>query len=281
MSLHNFYHVSSAGKLSKFPDDQLDDDVRGLVMMWEPPIAGAQYYMGVDPTVGIVDWSREFRSEADNLTDNGAIEIIRKGKPGKKDRQVCEFAAPIHSEDLADYVNLLGRLYGLNDDDGQCPCIIEVYPGPGLMTQRRLINHFGYTNLFVWKHVDAIGLRATGSLGWFMGPKSKRDLWGRGLRHITRGGLEVNSEWLVEEMADCTPDTMGYSAKGTRHDDRVVATLLALWFLREWDFSVETETTIEAGPGERMLDPQSSDMTAEQYGDWCESRFEEIGSEAD
>ncbi len=280
MTLHSSYYVSSAGKLVAYPEDQIDDDPRGLVLMWEPPLAGARYYLGCDPTVGIVDWSREFRSENDNLTDNACIQVIRRGKPGTKDKQVCEYAAPVHSEDLADYINLLGRLYGLNDDDGQCPVIIEVYPGPGHMTQRRLINHYGYTNLFVWKYTDRMVLHASGSLGWFTSPKSKRDLWEKGLRHIKRHNLDIRSEYLVEEMSDCTPDTMGYSAKGTRHDDRVTAMLLAIWFAHEWEISVDTEPTRESGPGQ-MMDPQASDLTSEQYDDWCEARFEEIASEID
>ncbi len=88
MTLHGSYYVSSAGKLVAYPEDQIDDDPRGLVLMWEPPLAGARYYLGCDPTVGIVDWSREFRSENDNLTDNACIQVIRRGKPGPKDKQV-------------------------------------------------------------------------------------------------------------------------------------------------------------------------------------------------
>lgn len=286
MSLHPSYHVSQSGKLTTFPEDQLDEDPRGLVCMWQPPQAGASYYMGVDPTVGVVDWSREFRTEGDYLTDNAAIEIIKRGKPGKPDRQVCEYAAPVHSEDLADYVNLLGRLYGLNEDDGQCPCIIEVYPGPGHMTQRRLINHFGYTNFFLWTLTGQMAPRSTGSLGWYSSPNSVRDLWERGLRHITRRGIDLKSQWLIEEMADCTPDFragggVGYSAKGGRHDDRVRALLMAIWFAHQWELEVETEATREAGPGEHAMDPQASDMTSEEYGDWAEARFEELAADVE
>lgn len=279
--MHPYYHVSSAGKLASFPEDQWDGDPRGLVCMWEPPIAGASYHLGCDPTVGLVNWSREFRTQDDHLTDNAAIEIIKRGKLGTPDRQVCEYAAPIHSEDLAEQINLLGRLYGLNDEDGQCPVIIEVYPGPGHMTQRRLINHFGYTNLFVWKYTDRMQLSPTGSLGWFTSPKSKRDLWQKGLRHITRRGLNIHSEFLVEEMADCVMDPvrMSGSATGTRKDDRVMAMLLAVWQAHEWELDIETEQTREAGPGERAVDWQASDMTSEEFQEACEARFEELGTE--
>lgn len=278
MTLNPSYFVSGAGKLSQFPSDQIDDDPRGLVCMWEPPIAGASYFLGCDPTVGIVNWSREFRTEGDYLTDNAAIEIIRRGKTGQPDKQVCEFVAPLHSEDLADYINLLGRLYGLNEDDGQCPTIIEVYPGPGLMTQRRLIEHYGYTNLFIWKYIDRPLIHSTGSLGWFMSPKSKRDLWQKGLRHISRRMMNFQSEWLVEECADCIMDPvrMSGSATGTRHDDRITAMLLAIWFAHEWEISFETDATVESGPGDRAVDWQSSAMTDSEYAEAIEARFEEI-----
>lgn len=283
MSLHPAYFVQSAGKLTAKTVDCEDSDIRGLICMWESPRASAQYFMGVAPSLGIINWSRERRTEQDYLTANAAIEIIRRGRGNQPDVQVCEFAAPVHCEDLADYINLLGRLYGMSDDDGQTPVIIEVYPGPGHMTQRRLIEEFGYTNLFVWKYTDQMQMKSTGSLGWFMTPKAKRDLWLRGTRHISQQKLQVRSEYLIEEMADCIldPNTLAGSAVGMRHDDRVRAMLLATWQAHEWSLEVETESTGEVGTGEKPIDWQASDLTSEEWLDACEERYAELAEQAD
>jgi hypothetical protein len=276
--LHAYYHVTHAGKLAELPQQFYDGDPRGIVHMWEPPLAGSMYYMGVDPTVGVVNWDRMLRTEDDYLVDNGAIEIIRRGKPGTPDRQVCEFVAPIHSEDLADVCNLLGRLYGISEDEGQCLCIIEVYPGPGLPCQNKLIHHYGYTNLFAWQYLDTLVPKATGGMGWYSSPKSNRDLWSKAARAISRKQLIINSEWLVEEMADCIMDPTRFygRATGSRHDDRVKAIMLAIWAGHQWAIDVETEPTREAGPGERPVDWQASDLTDEEYADAIEQRFQEL-----
>lgn len=280
MDLHPSYFVAQSGKLHRVESEFLDDDPRGLILMWEPPQAGARYFLGCDPSVGIVNWTREFRTQDDHLIDNAAIEVIKLGRQGvTRDKQVCEFAAPVHSEDLADYINLIGRLYGLNEDEGQCPVIVEVYPGPGHMTQRRLINTFGYTNLFVWKYTDKMVLHATGSLGWFTSQRSKRDLWQKGLRLITRRGVQICSPYMVEEMADCVPVGLAYEATGTRHDDRVFAFLLALWFGREWELDVETEETRDSGPGEAPVDWQASDLSFNEWQEACEERFAELAGD--
>jgi hypothetical protein len=160
------YTISPGGRVYPIPVADLEydnplQDPRGIIWLWEPPHSRANYVMGVDPTFGITGWDRAFRTQDDKRVHNGAIELIRVGNglPGmddfSPDVQVGEYAAPIDPEDLADVANLLGRLYSGRDEDGQSLSIVEVHPGPGLVTQRRLINTHGYTNHFVWKTQDA------------------------------------------------------------------------------------------------------------------------------
>lgn len=226
-----FPEVYSVGHEALHKTELNDPDPRGLVLMFEQPRASETYICGVDPTVGIVGWNRNLRTKDDIRTDNGAIEIIRRGKGGKPDVQVCEYAAPIDPEDLATVANILGHLYAGNDDNGCCMQIIEVYPGPGLLTQRKMINTFGYMNMFVWKYLDSMQPKATGSLGWVSSPKSVRDLWIRGTRHISRDQLRILSPFLAEELVHCEADPLKMTAKAAsgKHDDRVRAMLMAIW----------------------------------------------------
>ena len=193
------------GKYKIVGTDAADSDPRGLVHIWHPPQPGAHYVVSCDPSYGRTGWHRELRTEDDEKTDNCAIEVLRIG--GKQpDVQVAEYAAPIDPEDAAAVVNFLGRMYGSSDEDGQALVIVEVQPGPGLLTQRELQNRFGYSNLFVWKQLDRLEVRPTLSYGWYSSRQSRQALWIRGTRHINQRRILLNSPWLVEEMTDCVLD---------------------------------------------------------------------------
>lgn len=277
MKLPEFFSVSGMGEYSTIRTVEFDDiDPRGLILVFEPPSPSSTYVMGIDPTVGIVGWNRQLRTRDDVRTDNGAIEIIRKGKSGKPDIQVCEYAAPIDPEDLADVANFLGRMYAGNDDSGQCLCIIEVYPGPGLMTQRKMINSLGYFNMFVWKYLDSMSVRATTSLGWQSSPKSVRDLWIRGTRHISRDQVRVTSPFLAEELAHCEADELKMTAKASsgKHDDRVRAFLMSIWALHDWSYQIDDNPSkVVEG---KVPNWQASDISLDRMYDAWNDRFAEL-----
>ena len=279
------YYVQDSGTITPLErNDRLYDDVtsdpRGLVWMWEPPRKNANYVMGVDPSMGIVGWDRGNRTADDRKTDNGAIEIIRvgRGDPGAPDfipdAQVCEFAGPVDPHELGDIANVLGRVFGGAEEEEQCLAIIEVYPGPGSNTIRRMIDK-GYTNHYVWKQMGSLAPRATSSLGWTANQKSVRDLWIRSRRHILKGGLKHGSPWLVEEWTDCEIDFVRQTGQAiSGHDDRVRAMNLALWAAHDWTFDIETKTVeVQEGSGTNW---QASDMSLEQMHEAWEERFDEI-----
>lgn len=275
------YTIQGRHTVQALPLADLDHDPRGVVWMYEEPSSRATYVMGIDPTVGITTWHRSLRTRDDLKTDNGAIEIIRVGRNGAPDVQVCEYAAPIDPEDLADVANALGRLYAGNDENEQCLCIIEVYPGPGLLTLRKMINHYGYTNHFLWKYLDSMSTRPTNSLGWTASPKSVRDLWIRGSRHINRGNIVIYSDHFVEEMVDAEQDNLKMTAKAIygRHDDRLRALLMAIWAAHDWSMQIETDSQSRVESGVPAASWQSSDMSSERMYEAWETRFEELSED--
>ncbi len=276
----NGYTISGRHQLTKIPD-ALDRDPRGIIWLYEEPNPRATYVMGIDPTVGITGWDRSLRTEDDNKTDNGAIEVVRAGRNGLPDVQVAEYAAPIDPEDLADVANALGRLYAGQDENEQCLCIIEVYPGPGLLTLRKMINLYGYTSMFVWKYLDSMTTRPTNSLGWTATPKSVRDLWIRGSRHINRGGIIIHSEPFIEEMTDCEQDALKMTAKAIygRHDDRVRALLMAIWAIHDWSSQVDTDSHSRVEQGVPAAPWQNSDISSDRMYEAWEDRWSEIAEE--
>lgn len=280
--LHPAYNVQSRHTIQQLTKADLDLDPRGIAWMFEEPSTRATYVMGIDPTVGITNWDRSLRTRDDVKTDNGAIEIIRVGRNGAPDVQVCEYAAPIDPEDLADVANALGRLYSGADENEQCLCIIEVYPGPGLLTLRKMINHYGYTHHFIWKYLDTMSTKPTNSLGWTATPKTVRDLWIRGSRHINRGGIRILSDYFVEEMTDAEQDTLKMTAKAIfgRHDDRLRALLMAVWAAHDWSNQIETEEHSHVEPNAEPREWQSSDISAERMLEAWEDRFAQISEES-
>lgn len=265
-------------ELADIDPTTLDDDPRGIVWLYEKPRPGASYIVSCDPSYGIAGWDRMARTEDDARTDNCAIEVIRCGIGKLPDVQVAEYAAPIDPEDAAAVVNFLGRMYGGTDENEQALVIVEVQPGPGLLTQRELINRYGYLNLFQWQHLDTMNVKPTQSYGWYSSRQSRQMLWIRGTRHITSRGITLNSPWLIEEMTDAVLDNfLSFTARAQwgAHDDRIVALLMGIWAANEWSFENAPE---EQAPAENLAlpDAQHSDMTYEESVDEWNERFSRL-----
>ena len=267
----------------RVPPDELDRDPRGVLWLWEKPLTTATYIIACDPTVGIEGWHRTLRTQDDTKTDNAAIEVIRIGDiaHGGQDVQVAEFAAPIDYVQCAQILNLLGRLYCGSDEDGQALCIIEVYPGPGLLVQRELLSTYGYHRLYTQPYLDTLvpQSRRNSPFGWYATRQSVRDLWLKGLHHIHKRHVRIHSPWLVDEMADCEPDerNMAMRACFGRHDDRVRALLLSLWAAHHWSSTIEfQETKVEQTNAPPW---QASAITYDQMMSEWEEKFAELVGE--
>lgn len=275
-------------------------DVRGLLLAWEPPRDTMDYSMGVDPTAGVLGWTRATRTDEDYKHDNAAIEVLRVGgyreevtrdADGKESRslvkqpdvQVAEWVGPIDAQDLAYIANFVGRLYGGSHEDHQALATIEVYPGPGWLTQREMHDRFGYSRFLPWLQEGRNMLqRDTGKRGWISNQHTRRDLWVRCGGHLKRRKCQLRSKWLVEEMVACTPDNfIALTARAARlgksglNDDRVVALMLAIWAANEWVIGAEP-TEPAALTNVASTDWQNSAMTAEDLAAIWDARVAEL-----
>jgi len=265
----------TVGKTSIQRSKDFDGDERGLIWLWEPPKPNANYVMGIDPSVGRTGWCRATRTADDYRTDNGAIEVIRCGRPEEPDVQVAEYAAPVDAEDIGVVAAALGRLFAGCDENGAL-AIIEMYPGPGLLTYRKMVSDFGYTNHFVWKYLDTIS-PTPNRFGFWPGRDANKYLWIRASRHIHGGGFIPHSPWLVEEMRNCEVDPTkmwGRAVYGT-HDDRVRAMMMALWAAHDWTMQVDT------APPKVLVDArepswQASDISVDTMYERWEEKFAEM-----
>lgn len=211
-------------------------DVRGIVFLFEQPDERYFYALGCDPTGGIPGWSRSAKQHNDVNTDNGAIEIFRRGRPaepcdacagrgwlpttsqgitvecqkcdgrgklGGRAVQVAEFAAPIDAEDLALYVYVLGRVFRGNSDFEECLAVVE-NNNTGILTIRKLQAQYEYTNLY--QSDTSLGStqtpKHTSAIGFFSGPTTVPLLHARSRSIVMRRDVEVRSQHLIKEYSD-------------------------------------------------------------------------------
>lgn len=269
------YNVGYVGSAQKIDPREWDGDPRGLMWLWMPPEPNYMYKMGVDPSVGRTGWNRYQRSEADEQTDNGVVEIVRVGKNGGPDVQVAEYAAPVDAFELGDIANIMGRMYAGIEED-QCQCIIEV-TGPGGMTLQRMLE-LGYTNHFRWEYYGDSPAQQTRALafGWHATNRTNRDLWIKAARHITLGNVSIKSPWLAEEYADCSFNVdKGWGENPGGHDDRVRAFNLAIWLANGWSTSVERRPEkVSVGP---PVNWQASDMSMDEIQEQWQDVIDRMG----
>ena len=278
------YALPKCGLISPLEFDafeHLDPDWRGLVKLWEPPQPKARYVMGIDPAGGIVNWSRHRRVNDDLEHDNSAIEVIKCGN-GRDiaDIQVAEFAAPMMAQDIVEVATLLGRLYCGNSDVGEALCIIETWPGPGMLTHQDMVARHGYVNMWRWEYLDTLIPTVANTFGWKSNMKTLDYLWNKFSRHVGKGLLKVRSGELFSELSNLQTDpkkTFPQPCTGQVHDDRVRAIATAVWAAHDWvlgDEGIPERQKVNDPAYE--LNPQACDMTVEGYDDWAERKYQEI-----
>lgn len=276
------------------------DDERGLIRIYKKPERNRRYKMGVDTAPGIDGWSRRMPQSGDRKKDNMAIEIIEVGTGGKPDEQVAEFVAPIDYVAGAPIVNWLGRLYrGLDED--MCECVVETGPTSGEALQERLLNEYGYYNLYRKANM-ATYTHAT-SFGWVPNERTRLELWYRTRPHISfykrlKVGTDhegkpieiekvkfiARSRYLVDtELRNCEIDRKLMTAKAAFgfHDDATRGIQMAIYIAHDWQhYGEASEAEAEGKPREVLPDYQASALTrAEMNADVDRRREELVGGD--
>ena len=203
--------------------------------------------------------------------------------------QVAEFIAPIDYVMAAPIVNWLGRRYRGREDEF-CECIVETGPTSGEALQERLINEYGYWNLY--RKLNMSTYTQSTSFGWAPTQQSVFDLWFRTKPHISysktvelkdgsrieRVKFVARSRYLVEEeMRNCEQDPKRQVAKAEFgfHDDAVRAIQLAVYAAHGWQsYGDVADAVMDAIPDEHKPDYQATDMTREEMMDDVDRKLE-------
>lgn len=131
-----------------------------VLQVWEPPRKGHLYVVSADISSGMG-------------LDNSVVEVTRVGTVREIEEQVAQFVTnSIDETDLAAIIDAIGRLYC--GKDGQPALVAIECNGMGIATQSHLAKSIGYTNLYIWRYLDAVeGKDLTTRYGWYTNQRTR------------------------------------------------------------------------------------------------------------
>lgn len=204
-------------------------DLLEVFQVWEPPLRGARYVLGVDVGEGLGQ-------------DRSVVDVLRLPTLARGEEQVAQYISDaVKPSELAFVIDAIGRYYC--DDDGlEALAAIETN-NCGLSTQDTLQLHLGYRHFYRWEVFDSINPseRFTKRIGWYTTPKSRPILLDYLHEALTTvdpltgvTDLKVNSLWTIEDLSDFQTQTTLREAEAAAgaHDDCVMS--LAIAHLVAW-----------------------------------------------
>jgi len=260
------------------------------LQVWEPRRRGYQYVVSVDVSGGVG-------------LDRSVIDVTRVGNLTDPDEQVAQFvSSAVDPIELAYYIDPIGRFYA-DDDEQEALCAIECN-NHGYATQAELLQHCGYSNLFVWRHEDARDpkSRYTRAFGWFTTRRTRPVILARYYRALTtldeRTGLpdyKLNSPLTQAELQDFISEGALWEAEAEKgaNDDCIMTGAIAVHVAQTLHFDsreplseqrrrmseeVARRKSIESKTGVRP-DYQNTDVTYSEMGEEEEGALGEKGGE--
>ena len=176
--------------------------------IWEKPIPGERYCMGVDVSLG------------NDGGDYSCVQVVKLSSGHEKDEQVACWHGLIVPEDLATICFAVGHYYN------EALAAVEVN-SMGMVTNSFLIRNLEYENIYRFKRMDRLKNWMTDIIGWWTDEKSKRALMSCMSKALLSDTFLIRDHWTVDEMYDFNQD---YEAEGDgAHDDYLMALHIALY----------------------------------------------------
>lgn len=183
--------------------------------VWEEPIHGESYCIGVDVSLG------------NEGGDYSCIQVIKLASGHQKDEQVACWHGLIDPESLAVPIFAIANMYNM------ALVAVEVN-NMGMSTNNELVRRFEYENIYRFKRLDRLKNPVTDIIGWWSDDKSTRAMMAKMSKVLIEDVLIVSDRHTIDEFYDYTEDE---GAKGKAHDDYVDALHIALYCGHEgvWD----------------------------------------------
>lgn len=204
-------------------------DVNGLLLVFEKPKKGEEYFIGADVGGGMG-------------LSNSVAHVLKAGTLDTPDQQVAEWASNTHSPtEFAHILNTIGEAYWNHEMEMPATLNVEMN-NYGHTTLSTLVEQLDYMNLY--QHLDPtkIARKHNPVFGTNVTPKTRVPLVMLGESRLKNGQWEIWSPYFIQEMADFqitniqSPDALmkeimadAGKAEGKLLDDRLFAGFHALW----------------------------------------------------
>jgi hypothetical protein len=186
---------------------------RGRLTVWEEPIKGVVYDIGVDVAIG-----SSARDDSDDEADWSVMCVLKRGS----NEQVAEWRSKsVDVMELASHVATLGYYYN------RAQIAVEVN-SIGIATSAQLTK-LGYPSLYIWRYRDEISPRMTKKVGWETSYRTKKLLVSFAVHQMNNGNVTIRSETLLDELRSFVHlGNERYGGAAGHHDDTVMAWQIAL-----------------------------------------------------
>lgn len=194
------------------------------LQIWEPPMKGERYVMGIDVADGI-------------LQDRSVCDVFRMATIERCEEQVAQFLSDdTPPRAFASIIDAIGHLYCW-PDGREALAAIECN-NHGLSVQDTLQLHLGYRHFFIWEVLDQADpqKRWTTRMGWVTTTRTRPILLDQLYTGVTTidpiseySDCRINSAFTIDEMRDFHTDGALWEAEAARgaHDDCIIAAGIA------------------------------------------------------
>jgi len=233
-------------------------DNYGELKIWETPIEGCDYVLGVDVGEGNARSEQGANVEyldAKEHGDQSVIEVLKVPKPGQPIEQVAEYVAYCDPIILARTLMLLGNYY----NEGMLSIEIN---NQGLTTLSEVKGD--YWNIYRWQYLDHAGKFTSNKLGWVTNVSTRPHMCNYTSAAINADMLVVRSIDLVDEMQSFIKRGVGYGGEADNncYDDRVMAFMIGVITMAQQYQSSSLLREMGQIPGV-IAKPTTSDLTTD------------------
>ena len=190
---------------------------RGYLKIWQPPVDGVEYVIGIDVALGVKDG------------DYSVMEVIRKDTR----EQVAEWHGHIDPDLLGTEAVFLGRYYNL-------ALLAPEVNNHGIATVNA-IRRYRYPRLYRRVKDGQVNDKTTSTYGWQTTQVTKPKIISMLTRVLRESATKIKSKAALSECLTYVVEEDGRktSAQIGCHDDRVMALAIAYYVLDYRDYAEE------------------------------------------
>jgi hypothetical protein len=234
-------------------DETIEMNTMDRLVVYEPPVRGNYYAMGVDTADGL--------GKEDE--DRSVLSVTNNRFNGESDYQCAEYTTnKVNSAQIVPFAACIGAWYGKNSPDGKgMKYVIEQIRGPGDTCQHQL-KMMGLNNHHKPRRYDSKKTKddSGNKVGWYSNGWSVPMLMDR-FREAVNGGWYIpRSKWLIEELRSLERHETGGKSKmehrSGQHDDRVRAAAQSYFTAHDLDILTERAQQRSAPPSKKKERPK-------------------------